>query len=168
MIGPQGERYFLQAMMVPVPLPDVGNPEWDLREVEAMYSLQVAVFEPTDDFHEYKQAAADHCAFLREKGYEAYYCHASACSMVTVGTFGEEAVHGGRVKATMRDERGRPFSGISYVTDYAPEVVRLQRDELLKHNLVNGAVHRMVMPSGKSVPIPSQLVRIPHEGEDPW
>jgi hypothetical protein len=166
--GPQGERYFLRAMMVPVPLPDVGNPEWDLRDVDAAYSLQVAVFEPTDDFHEYKQAAADHCAFLRDEGYEAYYYHGSASSMVTVGAFGEGAVLGGRVTSLMRDEGGKPLSGVSYVTDYAPEVLRLQQEELLKYNLVNGAVYRVVSPDGRTVSVPSQLVRIPRKDEDPW
>ena len=81
--GP-GQYYFVGAIVVRMPTPDVGNPEWALSTVNGVYTLQVAAFEPTDDFHEYKQAAANHCAFLRDEGYEAYYYHGSASSMVTV------------------------------------------------------------------------------------
>ena len=140
-----GTRFFLQAMPVLRPLPDVGNPKWKLANVRAMYSLQVAVFEPTSTLRDYKQAAADFCAYLRTKGYEAYYHHASASSMVTVGAFGPGAI--------FRKADGRTY--------YASEVLALQRDELLKHNLVNGAIIRVKTAQG-DVPVPSALVEIPH------
>ncbi len=87
-----GQRYFGGAILVRMPMPDAGKPEWALTRATGVYSLQVAVFEPNDDFWEHKQAAAEYCEFLRKKGYEAYYYHASASSMVTVGSFGPEAV----------------------------------------------------------------------------
>lgn len=148
-----GTPYFLQAMPVRMPTPDVGNPQWALGDVPATYSLQVAVFEPTDDFWEYKEAAAKYCELLREKGHEAYYHHGSACSMVTVGAFGPDAV------ITRPDGR----------TYYSSKVLALQRDRLLKYNLLNGRVYRVRDGSGASVPVSSQLVEIPHRTEsDRW
>lgn len=145
-----GRRYFLQAMPVRMPTPDVGNPEWALANVPATYSLQVAVFEPTDNFWKYKEAAAQYCALLRENGYEAYHHHGSACSMVTVGSFGPEAV------ITKADGR----------TYYSEEVLALQRDKLLKYNLLNGAVYRVRSDTGEKVAVPSRLVKVPHSVED--
>ena len=145
-----GRRYFLQAMPVRMPTPDVGDPEWVLANIPATYSLQVAVFEPTDTFWKYKEAAAQYCAALREEGYEAYYHHGSACSMVTVGSFGPEAV------ITRPDGR----------TYYSEEVLALQRDGLLKYNLLNGAVYRVRSDTGKKVAVPSRLVKVPHSAKD--
>ena len=140
-----GQRLFLLAMLVRMPTPDVGNPEWDLRNVNATYSLQVGVFEPTDDFGEYKRAAAEFCALLREQDYQAYYHHSMASSVVTVGAFGPEAV------ITRSD-------GLTY---YSSEVLALQREKLLQYNLLNGAILRVKNPQGGSVPVPSRLVEIP-------
>ena len=75
---------------------------------------------------------ADFCAFLRRKGHEAYYFHASASSMVTVGAFGPQAV------ITTADGR----------VHYSAEVRALQQDVLLKHNLVNGRVFRVINDEG--------------------
>jgi len=119
-----GARYFLKARLVRQPQPDVGDPQWSLTRAEGLYSLQVAAFEPTDDFWEYKQAAAEYCAWLRKKEYPAYYHHGPACSIVTVGTFGATAV--------VPSANGLPR--------YGPEVVRMQEDPLLMYNLVNGAI----------------------------
>lgn len=140
-----GRRYFLRAIPVRMPMPDVGNPEWNLANVTGAYSLQVAVFEPTDDFGEYKRAGADLCEFLRSKGYEAYYFHANVSSMVTVGVFDQDAV--------IVNSMGR--------TTYSPEVQALQRDELLKYNYINGGIMRVKNDDGVLVPVPSALVRIP-------
>lgn len=146
-----GRRYFLRAMPVRKPMPDVGNPAWNLATVSAAYSLQVAVFEPTEDFWRQKQAAAEFCAFLRRKGHEAYYFHASASSMVTVGAFGPQAV------ITTADGR----------VHYSAEVRALQQDALLKHNLVNTSVVRVISPEGQRIPVPSRLVEIPQAAESP-
>lgn len=140
-----GRRYFAQAMPAPAPIPDVGNPEWVLAHVEAEYSLQVAVFEPTEELRNYKEAAAQFCAMLRREGYEAYYHHASSSSMVTVGAFGSRAV--------IRHASGR--------VDYSSEVEALRRVELLKHNLLNGRIMRVRNDDGVMVPILSLLVETP-------
>jgi len=127
-----------------------------LSTVQAKYSLQVAVFEPTGEFANYKQAAADHCAALRERGYEAYYHHGQASSVVTVGTFGPNAVK-------------NVSNGRVWRTVYSNEVTALQRDELLKYNLLNGHIYRVRDKDGTMVPMTSRLVEIPHEGEaEPW
>jgi hypothetical protein len=149
-----GEYYFLKAMIVRTPTPDAGNPDWDLAKAEGDYTLQVGVFEPTDEFWQYKQAAAEFCELLRNKGYEAYYYHTSSASMVTVGTFGADAV--------ISRPRGLP--------SYSAEVLALQRqDELLQYNRLNGAVYRAQTDRGTMQRVRSRLVRIPQSGAIiPW
>lgn len=142
---PSGRRYFLRAMIVRSPTPNVGNPAWDLARALAKYTLQVAAFEPTEDFWEYKQAAADYCEWLRKKGYEAYYHHSSSSSVVTVGLFGPDAV--------IERAAGLPY--------YSDAVVALQRDELLKYNLLNGGIYYVREKDGKRVAMPSRLVEVP-------
>jgi hypothetical protein len=146
-----GSPVFVRAMPVPLPLPDVGNPAWALKTVRATYSLQVAAFVPTDDFWEYKRAAAEFCALLRERGYEAYYHHGESGSVVTVGSFGPDAV-------ITKIEDG------TWQTFYSSEVRALQREELLQHNLLNGAIYRARDDQGNMTPVPSRLVKIPQEG----
>lgn len=141
-----GQHYFLQALAVRMPMPNVGNPQWALSHATGVYSLQVAVFEPNDDFWEHKQAAAEYCEFLRKKGYEAYYHHAAASSMVTVGSLGSEAV--------VNMPQGLPR--------YSSKVLDLQKDVLLQHNLLNGAVYYVRDGKGGRTPVPSRLVQIPH------
>jgi hypothetical protein len=198
-----GRRYFARARTIPEPQPDVGNPEWALTRASGVYSLQVAAFEPTDDFWEFKKAAADYCEWLRKKGYEAYYHHGESCSIVTVGSFGAEAVRplrrrvgtnaGGSAPAKSTPgpapapaaaaEAGPIPEGV-WVSEYSPEVAALQQDELLKYNLLNGAIvrARMIpnedMPGGPvkpekkkagkfdGVPVPSLLVPIPKQAKD--
>jgi cell division septation protein DedD len=137
-----------------MPKPDVGNPAWALAKADAAYTLQVAAFEPTDRFQEFKQAAADYCAMLREQGFEAYYHHTDAVSMVTVGLFGPAAVRVGP-------------NGRSY---YSREVIDLQQsDELLKYNRVNGGIYKVKNDEGIMVPVPSRLVKTPKaEDSTPW
>ena len=148
--GP-GQYLFIGATMVPYPVPDVGNPDWALAGVDAAYSLQVAVFEPTDDLWDFKSAAADYCAALRAKGFEAYYHHSRASSAVTVGAFGEDAV--------INQPQGLPL--------YSREVGALQQqDELLKYNRLNGSAYRARDDAGKMSLVPSRLVHIPRDGEE--
>ncbi len=148
-----GRRYFLHARPVRMPTPDVGNPAWALHRVNAEYSLQVAIFEPNDDFQEFKRAAAEYCAWLRKRGYEAYYHHANASSMVTVGTFGPEAV----------------ITGTDGRTYYSNEVLALQRDKNLRYNLLNGSIYRVRNDAGVMVRTPSFLVEVPQPGAaQPW
>lgn len=138
-----GRRIFLAARMVPQPLADVGPPEWDLRNVKGIYSLQVAVFFATPKVRDYKQAAVDKVSALRKKGYQAYYHHGDSQSVVTVGVFGGDAVV---------DYEG----GI----DYSPKVRALQRKEDFVYNVTNGAIWTAVV-DGKRAPVRSLLVEIP-------
>ncbi|MEK6676443.1 MAG: hypothetical protein AABZ47_12415 [Planctomycetota bacterium] len=121
-----GQRYFALAMFVRKPVSDVGNSEWCLTNAPGKYSLQVAAFEPTDEFGEYKQAAADYCEWLRKQNHQAYYHHGPSSSIVTVGSFDESAV--------IPSDRGLPR--------YRADVIALQQNELFRYNLVNGAVLR--------------------------
>lgn len=147
---PPNRHYFLHAMMVSMPTPDVGRPEWALQRVDAVYSLQVAVFQPTDHLWDHKRAAADYCQALRDRGFEAYYHHAAASSVVTVGRFGADAV--------IDRIRGLP--------SYSPVVTALrQSDALLRYNHLNGRVYKARDSAGAMVPVDSRLVRIPHSGE---
>ena len=143
--GPDGKRYFSRAIPSRVPQPDVGNPEWRLESAAGAYSLQVAAFEPTDDFWEYKKAAAEYCAYLRGKGYEAYFHHSAVGSEVTVGAFGADAI--------VRDASG--------IVNYSLRVIALQKDELLKYNLVNGGVIYVHDQGLGRTAVPSRLVGIP-------
>lgn len=154
-LGAGGQLFFLRALTVRMPTSNVGDPRWRLSDAPGLYSLQVGVFEPTDEFLEFKQAAADYCKLLRERGYEAYYHHTDAASMVTVGSFGEEA---------LIPQQGKP-------PIYSPKVTALQNaDELLKYNLLNGSIYRasLTISDGarsEKARVPSQLVYIP--GREP-
>jgi hypothetical protein len=146
-------RPFAQALIVRKPQPDAGHPEWLLTKAPGKYSLQVAAFVPTDDFVEYKEAAAQYCELLRSKGYEAYYHHGPSCSIVTVGSFGEDAIR----------YRKMQLGGGPYVEEpyYSPEVVALQKKETFSENLVNGGKVRSRINGKRAAPAASQLVPIP-------
>ncbi len=147
----QGKYFFLRARKVRYPTPNVGREEWDLSEAMGAYTLQVGIFEPTDNFFEYKQAAAQFCQQLRSRGFEAYYHHTEAGSTVSVGSFGEDAV--------IEQRQGLPR--------YSREVLALQAsDDLMKYNRLNGAVYNAKSDRGKKIPVTSRLVRIPQMGED--
>ncbi len=145
-----GRRFFMAAMAARVPTPNAGNPAWDLNGATGMFTLQVAAFESADTFSEFKQAAAEFCEFLRNKGYEAYYHHADASSVVTVGTFGKDAF-------------GPAPKGKNYLIQYSTEVAKLQQDELLKYNHVNGGIVYVIGEDGSRSPVPSFLVEIPNQ-----
>lgn len=144
-----GRRFFTRLLPVRMLPPNAGKPEWALNRVRGKYSLQVAAFEPTDTFWEYAEAAAAYCRLLRDEGYEAFYHHGSASSIVTVGVFGEDAV--------VVDAQG--------FKSYSNQVLALQRHDLLQYNRVNGSVHRIRGSGGKSYPVWSQLVEIPSDTE---
>jgi len=78
------------------------NPSHDLRTVKgrygdrAIYTLQVGIYGRADyqvpsvqDLAEFRRAAEDAARVLRSQGNMAFYYHAPARSMVTVGVFGE-------------------------------------------------------------------------------
>ncbi len=136
------KRHFIMARKMPVPQPDVGRPEWALQTVKKPYTLQVAVFE-SFEIPEFKQAAADYCAELRRKGYEAYYHHGLDTSVVTVGAFDRDAV---------RVEGG--------IATYSKEVTDLQAKETFAYNLTNGR-KLTVRQQGVESPVASQLMLVP-------
>ncbi len=98
----QNSLPFLGAMLAP-PANAVrgGIPEFNLAAAlaarpKARYSLQVGVYARPDkrtpspqDLAEFRKAAEQAVQVLRREGEEAYYYHASASSMVTVGAFDE-------------------------------------------------------------------------------
>lgn len=143
----RGRRMFIGARMIRQPVPDVGPPEWNLDNADGVFSLQVAVFEPSAKFENHKQAAADYASQLRSLGHEAYYHHGEATSEVMVGAFGADAV-------TIQNKR----------TAYSPEVRRLQQIDIFKYNLVNGQIWHLI-DGGRKVPVPSQLVPIPRRDD---
>lgn len=153
---PATGKYFLRAMPVRMPTPDVGNPEWALSRANGLYTLQVGVFEPAGDFAEYKEAASEFCKLLREKGYEAYYHHTDAASMVTVGAFGKDAIIEPPAGA-----KG-PGPGSVPIPVYHPRIIAMQKEELLKYNLLNGGIQYVRKTDGSRVPVFSRLVEIPH------
>lgn len=161
-----GTTPFVYALKIPRPMPSEERPEWELSRVPARYTLQVAAFVPSDDFQEYRQAAVEYCKYLRDQGFEAYYYHASASSMVTVGAFGEEAIV--RELKTFGSTRDSG-KGSEIRSSYSAEVENLRQHELLRYNVVNGQVHRIRPLDDRGRPIagieagvvPSQLVIIP-------
>lgn len=89
------ERYpFFSARPIPMPIKDVGPPEWDLRNARGVYTLHVGVTYARPRLHDYKQAAVDWVEVLRKDGHEAYFYHHpdKPRSDVCVGTFGEGAL----------------------------------------------------------------------------
>lgn len=79
------------------------NPAWDLRTVkqrygkQAVYTLQIGVYGRADyqtpeakELTAYRKAAEAAVRELRAEGEMAFYYHAPARSMVTVGVFGEK------------------------------------------------------------------------------
>jgi len=96
---------FFSARPVPLPPDDVGPPEWDLRNAEGEYTLNVGVTYNTEALHNYKEAAVEWVRDLRDRGYEAYYYHSpeQARTSICVGTFGPDArIENAEVKA-LRD-----------------------------------------------------------------
>lgn len=143
----QGRRLFLTARMVPVPVEDVGPPEWNLANATGEYTLQVGVFFPTPELRDFKRAAVEFVRELRKRGYDAYYYHDRTRSIVTVGIFGPDAVY-------VRDNR----------VGYSPQVRALQKKETFRYNLTNGAIWSNKYETATGVvkqPVRSLLVRIP-------
>ena len=122
--GPAGGRFFYEARVVPYPTPDVGNPEWQLANNPGVYTLRVAIFYNEGKMTERKKYAADYCAELRNRGYEAYYRHGEITSEVYVGSFSEDAL--------IRTRR----SGVAVYVP-SPKVQALQRKENFMYELWN-------------------------------
>lgn len=100
-----GTRPFEGAIVTPPASGELrgSNPAFDLRTVkerygkQAVYTLQVGLYGRADyqtpkaeDLAQFRIAAEDAVRDLRAKGEMAFYYHAPARSMVTIGVFGEK------------------------------------------------------------------------------
>lgn len=100
-----GTKPFENAIVMPPASTELrgSNPAWDLRTVKqrfgkrAVYTLQIGVYGRADyqtpkaeELAAYRQAAEAAVRELRAQGETAFYYHAPARSMVTVGVFGEK------------------------------------------------------------------------------
>ena len=161
---PDGRRYFLRARKVPLPSPDVGNPRWDLRLAEGVYTLQVAVYFNTDTMRRRKEAAAEKTRQLRAKGLEAYYYHGTTRSMVTVGSFGEDGLldETGQVRYV---EIGGERRQVAH--HFSKDVRELQKHPDCTYNLTNDDIWHERDDRGRSYPVRSRLVRIPRDDPQP-
>jgi len=86
-------RPFATAFVTRVPGPNPGRPEHDLNNASGYYSVVVAHFfnDPADRISNRKELAVECVEKMRQQGYEAYFQHGPSISLVTVGTFGENA-----------------------------------------------------------------------------
>ncbi|MFW5839689.1 MAG: hypothetical protein ACOCZE_03835 [Planctomycetota bacterium] len=145
---PTGTQPFKGALIVPVPGQDIGPDEWNLAKVDrGAYTLLVGKWQnsPDDDFFQRREWAVKHCQRLRKRGYDAYFYHAEAESLVTVGIFGE-----GAVEMITKGRETRPE-----VRD--PKVAAIQKsDEMLKYMLVNG--HKVYERIAQIDPVTRQTV----------
>jgi len=143
-------RPFLFATIVEIPPPDVGPPEWDLRNAPGVYTLQICYCIDKPGWPNRKEVAVAICKALREEGEEAWYWHGPKASVVTVGHFDESAI------VRMPDGTIR----------YSDEVHALQnKREEFKYNTENGQiVYRII--GGRRIAAPSVLIEIPRNGSD--
>ena len=153
----RGIQPFVRAIVMQLPGKSPGRPEWEMKNAQGAYTVLVAVFYnvPRDDFYERKQAAALYCEQLRGQGEEAYYKHDPGQSIVTVGTFGLEAVGyrgaGSDRKAFIRDAK---IKGIRRRLPYAAVN---GREEIVRGvNPETGTKEERVRES--------YVIRIPKEG----
>jgi len=129
-----------------VPLPGAAPPavrDMDLRNATpgAIYTLQVGVFDPGHE-GDYRRAAEQRAAELREAGHDAYFYHGPNRSMVTLGAFARGAIR-------QPDQPGKQMQ-------YHPYVRKLREE--FPHNLRNG---QRFSEGGESTYQESFLVRIP-------
>ena len=148
LVDDHGRRLLVGARMVPSPLPVEERPEWDLRNADGRYTLQVAAFFTAPEVSNHKMAAVQYVEQLRKEGYEAYYHLGEAKSVVTIGAFGSEALvnRGGHL-------------------GYSERVRALQREGHFAYNLTNGRIWHQVVGANKA-PVGSRLVAIPNRGDD--
>ena len=161
----RGEKPFAGAFLAP---PEVGGPagsrpEYNLMRAKEQYrkarfSLQVAVYGPTDrkptpeEQAEARKAAETAAATLRHEGELAFYYHGPSLSMVTIGVFNDDDVA----------RRSDVKNGIPPKPD-SPILSALKRR--FPHNLVNGATVKVTQVIGnKKIETvqESQLVEIPN------
>jgi hypothetical protein len=126
-----GSAYpFAAARFVPVPTPDPGKPEWDVRRCPGAYTLHIGVFYDTPTFTQHKQAAVEWVEQLRAEGHEAWYFHGVGRSSVMVGSFSPQDV--------TRDSKPPGQVGVQTPAHYSERVQLLRKQEQFKYNLENG------------------------------
>jgi hypothetical protein len=139
----------------------VSQPEWDAREADGYWSLQVAVFYNTESFQRRHQAAAEYCELLRQQGHEAYCYHGTRTSTVLVGAFPEDAVH--TVQKETVNLRGERVNTAETVIAYRSlQALRNQ----FPHTIENGHVINVIQYDRKTgeeirTPQPSLIVKLP-------
>ncbi len=141
-----GLPVFAKAMIVPLPSPPVGPPDWALKNNPGTYSLLVALYKsdwtakpPYRDADRQNDAVL-HCQQLREQGHEAWYHHGASASSVTIGSFGRDAVRL-ELKPVPQPNQNEPvFAETSTIVDPRLEALQQQFDKLA----VNGRESFMV------------------------
>lgn len=158
LVDERGRHCFLAARRVLAPSEAADRPEWNLRNSNAKYSLQVGVYYNDASMYDRRKAAVEKCAELRAKGYEAYYFHGETCSMVTVGAFGPEAVvdEHGKVRFIKAPDGSR--RQVAY--RYSREVESLRKKPDCEYNLTNDNIEYNIGKWGRRVPVRSLLVRV--------
>jgi len=157
-----GEKIFERAILIPPTSESLrgSNSSYDLRGVKAkfgdraIYTLQVGIYGRVDyqqstdeELAEYRKAAEQAVRELRGNGVMAFYYHAPARSMVTIGVFGARDFDASTMPPTQSDE-------LSSLREQYP------------HNLLNGrGIEETVRTdSGKVTRLQSsQLVGIPEK-----
>ena len=138
-----------------IPLNQLSQNASDLLDVRRFkgqwpYTLQVAVFDENYGSRRSRsRAAEDLTRELRGQGHRSFYYHLER-SMVTVGLFSDDD----RVPQTVE----LPSGTKSTQWAYGPRIKLIQN--VFPHNLVNGEVYLVDLPTGKQLPQPSNLIPI--------
>ena len=114
-----GEKIFERAILIPPTSESLrgSNASYDLRGVKAkfgdraIYTLQIGIYGRVDyqqstsaELAEYRKAAEQAVRELRGSGVMAFYYHAPARSMVTIGVFGARDFDASTLPPTQSDE----------------------------------------------------------------
>ncbi len=164
-LSPDGQsRPFARATVEPLPAGELGDPTLNAENVDAYWSLQVAVFLKTADFRNPKQAAVDYAKYLRDQGFEAYFHHAASLSSVVIGAFPQSAV-----VAVQKMTRAGPLSAAVKTSEMQVVDPRLRRlREQFPWSLENprlvrrgGLFSQEVVVEAEPAQNPSLLVELP-------
>ncbi|HDZ20858.1 hypothetical protein LCGC14_0125090 [marine sediment metagenome] len=152
-----GMSLFPGATIMNLPGKQIGRPEYDLSRTTRTWTVVVAHFfnVPKARYVGREKFAADYCQQLRDRGYQAYYQHGPAKSVVTIGDFAESAYK-------MAISPGG--AATPYITDPALEKLLRAFPDLA----VNGRkeFHHIYNPvSGKreKVATSTHIMKIPHK-----
>ena len=109
--SPTGVRVYDTAIIIPLPVKEIGPPQWRLANAPGFYTVLVAVFYdvPEAKYVGRKNFALQYCKQLRDKGHEAYCYHDASRSGVTVGSFPQSSIQitnkGGQEEHRIVDSR---------------------------------------------------------------